>query len=203
LPEFDASITASLKKAYEYAFEETSKNDPEPLGNPIGLTIFVDSDWAHDTVTRRSVSGIIVLLGRTPIYAKAIRQTAVETSSFSAEFSAARTAVETAIGFRLALRSFGVPLKGATKVCGDNLGVIQQSTMLSSPLRKKHTSISYHRCRSIIATGAVQFVKVRSEDNIADMCTKPLGGMTFMNLLKSFLWVGRSRPWGWPGAKKE
>jgi hypothetical protein len=201
LPSFDESVRASLKKAYEYSEEEHSRNDPEALGNPISLTIFVDSDWAHDTVTRRSITGIVVLMGRTPIYVKAIRQTAVETSSFSAEFSAARTAVEIAIGFRLAFRSFGVPLKGPTKICGDNLGVIQQSTLLSSPLRKKHTSISYHRCRSVIAAGTVGFVKVKSKENISDLCTKPVGGMDFMDLLKSFMWVGRSKPCGWPGAR--
>jgi len=108
----------------------------------------VDSDWAHDTVTRKFISGVVAFLGRTPIYAKASRQTA---RVLAAEFSALRTATEVAVALRIALRSFGVGIKGPCVLFGDNLGVIQNTTLQASPLKKRHTSISYHKARASIA----------------------------------------------------
>jgi hypothetical protein len=52
---------------YIYAKEEIDPKFPKPIENEINLSVFYDSDYAHDKVTRRSISGIIILLGSTLI----------------------------------------------------------------------------------------------------------------------------------------
>jgi hypothetical protein len=45
------------------------------------MTVFVDADQAHDLVTRRSITRILVMLNNTPIRWISKRQNAVETST--------------------------------------------------------------------------------------------------------------------------
>ena len=42
---------------------------------------------------------------------------------------------------RYTLRSLGVPVKGPTALCGENLRIIISSTKLESDLKKKHMEI--------------------------------------------------------------
>ena len=53
---------------YPDAIEEKDMNDPEPLGKEVRMTCFVDADHAGDKVTRRSYTGLVILLNNAPIY---------------------------------------------------------------------------------------------------------------------------------------
>ena len=54
----------------------------------ISITVFVDSNHGHNKVTRQSITGLIALLGRTPVSYISKRQGAIETSTYGAEFYA-------------------------------------------------------------------------------------------------------------------
>ena len=41
---------------------------PEPKVEELDITALVDLDHAHDCLTRRSVTGLLILLGQTPLY---------------------------------------------------------------------------------------------------------------------------------------
>ncbi|MGH3055100.1 MAG: hypothetical protein ACRDL7_09005, partial [Gaiellaceae bacterium] len=56
------SITCDWTQEYPDACENIPTNAPDPLGSTIRITCYVDSDHAHDTVTRRSVTGFIIIL---------------------------------------------------------------------------------------------------------------------------------------------
>jgi hypothetical protein len=43
-------------------------------------------------------------------------------------------------------------------------------------LKKKSNSIDYHYCREAVATGEIITGHVRSENNLADICTKIMSG---------------------------
>ena len=111
----------------------------------LSLTIFVDSDHAYDKITRRSVTGMIVALGRTPILGKSKRQGSIETSTYGAEFNAMRTTTEEVLSIRYMLRCLGVQVTRPTAVIGDNAAVIINATIPESLLNKKHVAISYHK----------------------------------------------------------
>ncbi len=82
---------------YSYAKEELDPRFLKPMGQELDVAIFFDSDHAHDKVTVRSISRVIVMVGSTPIVWKSKRQGAVQTSTYGAEFSAMRLATEEAI----------------------------------------------------------------------------------------------------------
>lgn len=159
----------------------------QPKGEEATITVYVDADHAHDLVTRRSVTGILLFINNTPIAWTSKRQKTVETSSYGSELVAARIATEMIIEFRYKLRSIGTPVNGPMVMCGDNRSAIISTTVPSSQLKKKHNAIAYHRIREAIAGGIIRFVKIRTEDNLADFLTKPLTREVFLNLVLKVL----------------
>jgi hypothetical protein len=63
------------------AGEEIPKDLPPEKGPRVRMTVYVDADHAHDLVTRRSITGILVILNKTPFRWVSKRQKTVETSS--------------------------------------------------------------------------------------------------------------------------
>ena len=178
----DKDFTEILREAYPDAAEEVDTNIPTPLIDELEITTFVDSDHAHDKVTRRSITGILILVGRTPVFFSSKRQGAIETSTYGAEFCAMRTAVEEVQSVRYMLRCLGVKIRHASLICGDNMGVIQNSTIAESLLKKKHVAIAFHKTRESAAAGICHPIKIRSKDNFADILTKAVTGKTFWSL---------------------
>ena len=88
------ATTYDWTEFYPDAVEELPPDAPPPKGHPVTTTCYVDADHAHDTVTRRSVSGILLFLNGMPVKWYSKRQTTVETSSYGSELVAARIAVE-------------------------------------------------------------------------------------------------------------
>ena len=172
---------------YPDATEELPPDMPPPRGRPVQTTCYVDADHAHDTLTRRSVSGILLFLNGMPIKWYSKRQKTVETSSYGSELVAARIAIELTQELRYKLRMLGVPLSGPTAMLGDNMAVVLNTTVPSSQLKQKHNAIAYHRVREAIAAKIVHFAHIKSVDNIADTLTKPLSSDAYRRLLSPVL----------------
>jgi hypothetical protein len=153
----------------------------------LAITVFVDSDHAHDKVTRRSVTGILIMVGRTPVFFSSKRQGSVETSTYGAEFCAMRTAAEETIAVRYMLRCLGVKVTRASYVFGDNLGVIQNCTIKESLLKKKHVAIAYHKTRECAAANIVHPIKINGLRNFAECLTKSLAERVFRLLTNEIL----------------
>jgi Reverse transcriptase (RNA-dependent DNA polymerase) len=60
---------------------------PEPLGNHVTLTHYVDANLMHDIATGRSVTGILHLMNKTPIEWYSKKQATVETATYGSEFA--------------------------------------------------------------------------------------------------------------------
>jgi hypothetical protein len=52
---------------YPDASEEIPKDLPSEKVPRVRMTVYVDADHAHDPVTRRTITGILVMLNNTPI----------------------------------------------------------------------------------------------------------------------------------------
>lgn len=174
--------TEIFKNFYPDAAEELDAKLPKTLVDELEITAFVDSDHAHDKSTRRSVTGLIILVGRTPVFFMSKRQGAIATSTYGAEFCAMRTAVEEVIAVRYMLRCLGVKVAQASLICGDNMGVIQNCTLADSLLKKKHVAIAFHKTREAAAAGICHPIKIRSEHNFGDIFTKAVAGKAFWKL---------------------
>lgn len=166
----------TFREQYRDAEEEIPPKHmlPEALGIPVTITAYVDASHAANKVTRRSHTGFIIFINRSPITWFSKRQNTVEASTFSSEFIAAKCCVEHITALRFKLRMFGVPIDGPANVFCDNESVVKNSSMLASTLNKKHSSIAYHSVRWAVAAGIIRVAWIPTDSNLADALTKRL-----------------------------
>ena len=112
--------------------EAIPPNTPKPLGKPVQMTCYVDSDHTGDLVTRRSRSGVLLFLNRAPIMWQSKKQSSIETSMFGSEFMALNAAVEMIKGLHYKVQMMGIPLDEATHVLVDNMSVMYNTTQPES-----------------------------------------------------------------------
>ena len=136
---------------YPDAEEDVPHDMLEPLGHEATITVYVDADHARNKVTRRSVTGIMLLMNNTPLVWVSKRQKTVETSTYGSELVAARVAVDLIIEMRYKFRMLGIKMEPQTLMVGDNMSVVLNTTIPSSTLKKKHLGCAYHRVREAIA----------------------------------------------------
>jgi len=74
--------------------EDIDPRFPEPLLAELDINIFVDADHGHDKVTGGSITGLIALVGSTPVIWSSKRQSCVQLSTFGVEFTALKKAVK-------------------------------------------------------------------------------------------------------------
>jgi hypothetical protein len=149
---------------------------PKPLGKPVQINFFSDASFATDLSNRRSHTGILIFLNGAPIKWFSKWQNTIEGSAYGAEFVALKTAGELVEALRYKLRMLGVPLEGSANGFVDNEGVVLNSTIPSSTLKKKHNSVSYHKTRELVACEIIRIAKEPGVTNLADLLTKGLSG---------------------------
>ena len=160
---------------------------PVPKGKNVKLTAYTDADHAHDQLTRRSVTGILLFINNTPIKWYSKRQNTVETSTYGAELVALRIAIDIVVEFRYKIRMMGIPITGPSHILCDNKGVVLNTTLPSSTLKKKHNAIAYHRVREAVAAKVAKVSHIEGKENIADILTKAPDGPTFRKHMKAGL----------------
>ena len=151
-----AQIKANRFKRYDWQdFYRDAKEDipldmPNPLGKPVVISVFVDSDHGGNKVNRKSRTGVLIFVNKAPVYWYSKQAPGVETSTFGAEFYALRTAVEMVKSLRYKLRMFGIPIDGPANVFCDNEAVYKNTSMPASVLNKKVHLIAYHMCHEAV-----------------------------------------------------
>ncbi|GJU86128.1 retrovirus-related pol polyprotein from transposon TNT 1-94 [Tanacetum coccineum] len=144
-----------------------------PEGTGIETVVYADSDHAGDYVDRKSTSGVCTFMGccLTSWFAK--KQTALAISTTEAEYVSAGKACQQALWMKQALIDYGIRLDDVPIMC-DNKGAIDLSKNPVQHSRTKHIEIRHHFLRDNVQKGNISIEKVASEDNIADIFTKPL-----------------------------
>jgi hypothetical protein len=135
---------------YPDSGEEIPKDLSPEKGPRVRMNVYVNDDNAHDLVTRRSITGILVMLNNTPTRWISKRQKTVETSTYGSEMVASRVATELILEIRYMLQSLVMAFDGPALMLGDNMSVVLNTTVPSSVLKKKYNVIAYHRVREAI-----------------------------------------------------
>jgi hypothetical protein len=161
---------------YEDLKEELPSDMPVPHGQLMTMRVFVDADHAGDQVTCRSRTGFIVFLNKAPIYWSSKKQNSCETSTFGSEFVAMKQAMEFVQGLKYKLRMMGIKVDEPTFVFGDNQSVLSNTKAPASTLKKKSNAIAYHFVREGVAQDEWRTAYVNTDENVADLLTKPLSG---------------------------
>ena len=166
------NLGADWKEFYGIVKEEDPPNMPPPLGAPVSITCFVDSDHTGNKVTRRLHTGIIIFINNAPIQIFSKKQNTCESSTYGSELVAMRIAPDMVSALHIKLKCFGIPLRGPSNVLGDNNSVVKNLSIPESTSSKKHNSINYHIIRESVAAGIIRVGKEDGKTNLADPFTK-------------------------------
>ena len=179
------------KSVYGELEEMKPMDAPEPLGQFVALTHYVNANLMHDVITGRSVTGILHhLLNKTPLDWYSKKQATVETATYGSEFVAAHTCVEQIIDLRNTLWYLGVPIREKSYMFGDNESVVNSSMQVHAKLHKRHTMLSFHRVRETIAAGLVNFQFIPGKINPADILSKHWYSQVWTRLKTLLFWHG-------------
>ena len=171
---------------YRDAKEAIPPNMPEARGLGVVVACFVDANHGGNLRDRKSQTGVLIFINKSPIHWYSKSQATVEASTFGAEFCAMKTSVEMIESLRYKLRMFGIPVEGPANVYCDNEAVTKNTQTPESTLKKKHHSIAYHRCREAVAAGTIRIAKQGTKKNLADLFTKVLTAVRRAFLLERF-----------------
>ena len=189
-PDIDESVfkAGDWSEFYGDIAEEDPPNMPIPLGESVIMSCFVDADHAGNKVTRRSHTGIFILVNNAPITVYSKRQNTCESSTHGSELVAMRLARDLISALRIKLKWFGIPIDGPTNVFCDNAAVVNNVSLPESTLTKKHNAINFHIVRESVAAKIIRVGKEDTLTNIADVFTKLVPYTRKRELLAPFLW---------------
>jgi hypothetical protein len=116
-----------------------------------------------------------------PFYVKSEKEDIVATSPTEAETGAAVGAVKSVLAWRNRLEAMGFPQIKPTVIWVDNSALLSlsKSTLPSQHKRVRHYMLKINFIIDCIKKGLIELRQVKSEDNLADILTKPLGKRDF------------------------
>ncbi|KAE8655753.1 Retrovirus-related Pol polyprotein from transposon TNT 1-94 [Hibiscus syriacus] len=148
--------------------------------NPL-VVGYVDSDYAGDLDNRRSTTGYVFTLGGGPICWKSIVQYVVALSTTEAEYMAAAEPTKETLWLTGLVKELGVQQGGVQLLCDQSAIHLAKNQVYRA--RTKHIDVRFHKIKELVASGEVLFQKVHTDENAADMFTKPVTTDKFKHCL--------------------
>nr|KYP52897.1 Retrovirus-related Pol polyprotein from transposon TNT 1-94 [Cajanus cajan] len=148
------------------------------------LTGFSDSDWGGSIDDMRSTFGYCFSFGSGVFSWSSKKQATVAQFTTEAEFVVATAAVNQVLWLRKILIDLNMEQKVSTEVFVDNQATIAISHNPVFHGKTKHFNIKLFFLREVQRDGAVDLVYCKTEDQAADLFTKPLSISKFEFLRK-------------------
>jgi hypothetical protein len=143
------------------------------------LVGFSDADWAGDPATRKSTTGYVFMICGGAISWKATGQGTVALSTAEAELVALTATIKHAVWLARLAQNFGFNFKPMT-IMEDNqatIAIVNSDNKFSE--RTKHIGVKYFYARDQVINNEVVVKYVETDDQFADIFTKPLVGVLF------------------------
>eukprot|EP00253_Pinus_taeda_P032029 PITA_32029 len=141
-------------------------------------------DWAGSVDDRKSTSGYVFHMGLGAISWASKKQSIVALSTAEAEYVAATAAACQSVWMRRMLRSLGQEQAKATVIFCDNSSAIALSKNSVFHKRTKHIDTRFHYIRELVNNGEIVLEHCRTQEQVADILTKPLDQKSFEFLRK-------------------
>ena len=162
-----------------------------------GLECYVDADFAggwtnadaEDAENVLSRTGMVIMYANCPIYWFSRLQTEIALSTAESEYIALSAALRAVIPCMTMMEEINevFPLhidkpNFVCKVHEDNQSCIKMATGTKFSPRTKHIALKYHHFRSHVKKGRINIRYKPSEEQLADILTKPLPNEAFFTL---------------------
>ena len=144
---------------------------------------FSDADYANCPDDKRSVTGYAIYLGSNLIAWRAQKQKGVARSSAESEYRSLASAATEVIWLQSLFNELGVPKLAAMPILWcDN---VNANLLVSNPVfhaRTKHIEVDVHFIREKVENKQLEVRFVPTEEQVADVLTKPLAANRFEQL---------------------
>jgi len=149
----------------------------------------------NDSTTAKSRSGYVLLYAGCPIVWASKLQTEIALSSTEAEYITISSATREVIPLLCLMeeaRQHRLPINVEKsqvhcRIFEDNSGALEMARAPKMRPRTKHINIKYHHFLSQVTTGLLSLHPVSSEDQFADIFTKPLPDTPFLKHRKAIM----------------
>lgn len=175
----------ALKRILKYLSGTMSMGIFYQQSDKIELVGYSDSDYAGDVETRRSTSGFVFYLSGAAVTWSSQRQKIVTLSTTEAEYVAAAGAAKEAIWLRKLLNDLELLSEEPVCLFMDNMSAIRLVKNPEFHKRTKHIDIKYHFIRERVEMGDLAVQYVPSQEQRADIFTKPFPKPRFQYLRHS------------------
>ncbi|KAF2318763.1 hypothetical protein GH714_010529 [Hevea brasiliensis] len=160
--------------------------------NNLKLCTFSDSDWAGCIDDRKSATGYAFNLGSGVICWNSKKQPSAALSSLEAEYMVVTSAACQAIWLRQIMEDMKLTQVEATNIYCDNQSTIAMTKNLVHHSRTRHIETWHHFVRELVTQGAIKITYCNTNEQLADIFTKPLPLIKFQHL-RNMLGIGIPR----------
>lgn len=148
------------------------------------IRAFADADWAGTKSDRKSTSGCITFLGKSPICWSSKSQQSVSLSTMESELIASTAVCQDALWLRNLLSQLIPDNNVKIILFSDNLPSLKYSSNLANDSMARHISLRYHFVRLLNDANELSLTHVKGKENPADLLTKALGPHILDQLLR-------------------
>ena len=172
----------TVKRIFKYLKGTITLGLWYPRDSDFHLTGYSDADFAGCKIDRKSTSGSCQFLGDRLVSWYSKKQKSISTSTAEAEYIAAGSCCAQILWMKNQLLDYGLNFSHIPIFC-DNQSAI---AMTGNPVQHsmtKHISIRYHFIREHVEEGTIELKFVPTDQQLADIFTKPLSEATFTRLV--------------------
>jgi len=160
---------------YGCKYEKGAELKPMLLG-------YSDNDFAGDSEDRKSTTGVGYFLNGSLVTWASQKQKIVALSSCEAEYVAAAAATCQGIWLSRLIADFQGTKETTVKLLMDNMSAIALSKNPVHHDRSKHIDTKFHFLRECVEEGKLEVEHVGTGEQVADIFTKALGRVKFIEL---------------------
>ena len=188
------SLTRKMKSPTEADFKDLKRLGRYLIGKPRVINmfeaqreskvirVFCDSDHAGCLLTRRSTTGLVIMVGKHTIKTTSNLQSTIALSSGESEFYALVKACAFGLSVQALYNDWG--LKMDLVVASDSSAA--RGTASRRGLGKlRHVQTRYLWIQERVAKNELKIVAVGTKQNVSDLCTKPVNKETCEKHMKS------------------
>jgi len=150
---------------------------------PTKIRCYVDTDHAGCAVTRRSIAGLAVVLGRHRVKHQSNLQSTISLSSGESEWYGLVKGSAAGLALQSLLVDWGLHLELDVLCDSSAARGFSQRQGLG---RMRHVQTRYLRAQEIVKEGHIKAAPVTGKNNPADLLTKAVSGQLREKFLKTF-----------------
>jgi hypothetical protein len=145
---------------------------------------YSDADWARNAEDRKSISGGCFYVGNNLVAWMSKKQASISLSTAEAEYITVGNYCTQLLWMKTLLGDCGFSQDTLIINC-DNTSAINISKNPVQHFQTKHIDIRHHFLRDLVESEVVSLSFIPTENQLADILTKPLDGSKFESLRKA------------------